>query len=143
MQESDIQKLLDEGIAAAKAAQPSAGPAGQKRLRRLSSAKDPQRERARHLLQKVTELDDTNLRAWLWLSTVTDDLNEQRLCLTNALLLDPNHKAAQAGLELVEKQIAAEEAKKAPPPPKPRPPAATPEPPPADDSPARPVTPKC
>lgn len=135
MQELDIQQLLNKGIAAAKAAQQDQLP--QKRIRKLSSARNPQKEQARRLLQKVTELDDTNVRAWLWLSTVVDDLDEQRLCLSNALMLEPHNKAAQAGLDLLEQKAAAEQANappatapvKAKPPPQP---AETESPPPPD-----------
>ena len=113
MDASEIQKLLREGIAAAKAAQqqPAQGQPGQRPIRRLSSTRNAQKERARQLLLQVTELDDTNIQAWLWLSTVTDDLSEQRLYLSNALLLDPHHKAARVGLAQVDKQMSAAGAK--------------------------------
>ena len=100
MDEPDLQILLREGIAAAKAAQqepesPDKPP--QKRIYRLGAAKVSQRERARQLLLQVIELDETNILAWLWLSTVLDDLEEKKVCLENVLTLDPTHKAARPG----------------------------------------------
>ncbi len=108
MQNPDIQKLLSDGIAAAKAAQknlPAQYQPGNKPIRRLSSPKDVQKEQARQLLQQVTELDDTNIQAWLWLSTVMDNFDDKRLCLSNVLLLDPTNKPALAGLAWLEKQV--------------------------------------
>lgn len=101
MDESELQTLLREGIAAAKAAQqepesPEKPP--QKRIYRLGAAQVSQRERARQLLLQVIEIDETNILAWLWLSTVLDDLEEKKVCLENVLTLDPTHKAALAGL---------------------------------------------
>jgi tetratricopeptide (TPR) repeat protein len=72
-----LQTLLREGIDAARAGQ---------------------KERARELLQQVVETDQTNLQAWLWLSSVVDEWADKHVCLENVLTLDPNHQAAQAGL---------------------------------------------
>ncbi len=101
MDKSSIQALLREGITAAKLAQqksasadvPSARP-----IRRLTAAKVNQRERARELLLRVTELDEQNILAWLWLSTVVDTPEEKQTCLENVLTLDPNNKHALTGL---------------------------------------------
>jgi tetratricopeptide (TPR) repeat protein len=84
---SSVQALLQEGIAAAKLAQQKLVPAGA----------NP-REQARELLFRVIELDEENVSAWLWLSTVVDTQEEQQTCLENVLLLDPPNKHAQAGL---------------------------------------------
>lgn len=101
MDEPDLQTLLHEGIAAAKAAQAESDLADKSqpgRLRRLGTAKTSQRERARQLLLRVTELDETNITAWLWLSTVLESLDEKQVCLENVLTIDPNNKAARTGL---------------------------------------------
>ncbi|MBI1881290.1 MAG: tetratricopeptide repeat protein [Chloroflexi bacterium] len=101
LDEPDLQALLREGIAAAKAAQQEANAQDtppQSKIRRIGPAKTSQRERARQLLLQVTELDETNITAWLWLSTVLDSAEEQQICLENALTLDPENKAARAGL---------------------------------------------
>lgn len=91
--EPDLQKLLNEGIAAARAGQ---------------------KEQAQQLLLQVTDLDETNLLAWLWLSGVVKTRAEQEICLENVLDLDPNHKVAQQALARLRQQ---------PPTPPPEPPA--------------------
>src|SRR5512137_586382 len=78
-----LQMLLREGIEAARAGQ---------------------KERARELLQEIVETDQTNLQAWLWLSSVVDEWADKRVCLENVLTLDPNHQAAQAGLAWLDRQ---------------------------------------
>ena len=78
-----LQTLLREGIDAARAGQ---------------------KERARQLLQQVVETDETDLQAWLWLSSVVDEGADKRVCLENVLTLDPNHQAAQAGLAWLDRQ---------------------------------------
>ncbi|MBE7556363.1 MAG: tetratricopeptide repeat protein [Anaerolineales bacterium] len=126
MDEPDLQTLLREGIAAAKAAQAEAAlvdKSQSSRIHRIGAAKTSQRERARQLLLRVTELDETNITAWLWLSTVLDSLAEKQVCLENVLTLDPDNKAARAGLARLD-QLArsapsqAEPSKIVPPPPR-------------------------
>lgn len=109
MQQSEVQALLREGIAAAKAGQKKTGPTRgqQKRIYRIDPDRIKQREQARDLLTQVVELDETNVIAWLWLSTVMDDLAEKRLCLENVLVLDPDNKPAQNGLAQLDRQVAA------------------------------------
>ncbi len=74
---AEVNRLLAQGIAAAQA--------GQQR-------------QAYHLLLDVIELDQHNELAWLWLSTVTRDLNDQRICLENVLTLNPNNTLARERL---------------------------------------------
>jgi tetratricopeptide (TPR) repeat protein len=78
-----VDELLQEGIAAAKSGQ---------------------RERAYNLLMQVVEEDRDNVLAWLWLSGVTDRLNEREICLENVLALDPTNAAARKGLAQVREQ---------------------------------------
>jgi Flp pilus assembly protein TadD len=104
---SNLQILLREGIAAAKAAhQKPASQSGQP----VHPNPTTQREKARQLLLRVTELDEHNIPGWLWLSTVMDTLEEQRICLDNVLTLDPDNQPAQAGLARLD-QLAALPAK--------------------------------
>ena len=49
---------------------------------------------------------ETNLQAWLWLSSVVDEWADKRVCLENVLTLDPNHQAAKAGLAWLDQQVA-------------------------------------
>ncbi|HNT73378.1 MAG TPA: tetratricopeptide repeat protein [Anaerolineae bacterium] len=80
-----ISQLLQRGIAAARAGQTA---------------------EARRLLTRVTELDENNVPAWLWLSGVVQTMRDRRLCLENVLTLDPTNAAAQAGLKWLNAQAA-------------------------------------
>ena len=100
VRQQKADRLLREGIAAAKAGQ---------------------RERARELLMRVVERDEENVSAWLWLSGVVDSLDDRQVCLENALTLDPNNAAAHKGLDWVRKQKETQ----APPPAETVPPAET------------------
>jgi hypothetical protein len=82
-QRHDLRDLLHQGIAAAKSGQ---------------------RERARDLLTAVVEEDERVALAWLWLSGVVDGLEEQEICLENALTLEPDNAAAHKGLAWVRQQ---------------------------------------
>jgi tetratricopeptide (TPR) repeat protein len=100
----DIRALLKAGIVAAKTAQ--ANHTGS-RIRRLTPTDDiDPRQKARDLLQKVVSLDPLNIPAWLWLSTVVDDLDDKQVCLDNVLYLDPTNKPAQVGLVRLAEQAA-------------------------------------
>lgn len=81
----NVDEILAEGIAAAKAGE---------------------RERARNLLMRVTQLDGQRLSAWLWLSGLVEGLEDQEACLENALALDPGNHAAAKGLAVVRKKRA-------------------------------------
>jgi len=101
MNEKKIHKLLLEGVAAAKVAQQrpaqSAGGYSQREIEQY-------RERARELLLEVVEYDNNNIQAWLWLSTVMNDLSDKAACLQNILTLDPGNKQAQAGLDWIKRR---------------------------------------
>ena len=73
----DINELLRQGIAAAKA--------GQNR-------------QARDLLLQVVGRDEINEQAWLWLSSVVESPDDRRLCLENVVAINPDNVHAQAGL---------------------------------------------
>jgi tetratricopeptide (TPR) repeat protein len=63
----------------------------------VAAAKAGQRERARDLLTRVTELDPNNAPAWLWLSGVTTTLADRIPCLEHAAALEPeNTRIVQA-----------------------------------------------
>ncbi|MCA9881372.1 MAG: hypothetical protein KC708_00305 [Anaerolineae bacterium] len=53
---------------------------------------------ARVLLEKAIELDDYNEEAWLWLSAVVDTKEEQRTCLENVLVINPDNERARNGI---------------------------------------------
>jgi tetratricopeptide (TPR) repeat protein len=76
------------------------------------------KDEARALLLKATDIDQYNEDAWLWLSGLLESPEEQRQCLENVLVINPANERARKGLDhLLGK------AKPAPPP--------APEPPPA------------
>jgi hypothetical protein len=71
--------------------------------------------RAKDLLLKAVDIDAKNEQAWMWMSAVVDSLEEQQVCLENALRLNPNNDRAKKGLEVVAQKISAT-AKPTPPP---------------------------
>lgn len=72
----------------------------------IAAAKAGQREQACTLLLRVTELDEHNLTAWLWLSGLLDRLEDREVCLENVLTLDPANETARQGLLAVRRQLA-------------------------------------
>ncbi|MBN1954497.1 MAG: hypothetical protein JW900_05530 [Anaerolineae bacterium] len=83
----DLDDLLRQGIAAARAGQ---------------------RDQAYNLLLRVVEQDERNVTVWLWLSGVTESLEDKEVCLENVLTLDPDNAAAHKGLKWVHDQIKAQ-----------------------------------
>lgn len=107
MQARDLQRLLHEGIAAAKVAQQLPASKSQTTFNTAQtylSNTSEYREHARETLLQVVEQDHTCVEAWLWLSTVVDDMNARYTCLSNVLALDPDNKQAKAGLAWIERQ---------------------------------------
>lgn len=90
---TEVTKLLQRGIAAAKA-------------RRT--------EEARQALILVTELDDRNEQAWLWLSGVVESLEDRRVCLENVLAINPDNRHAQSGLDWLDQQVPPAEEERCP-----------------------------
>jgi hypothetical protein len=76
--QDDIQNLLKQGVEAARAGD---------------------RERAKDLLQQVTDLDSNNERAWFLLANLTDDPEEKRIYLENVLYINPGNEKAQQMLK--------------------------------------------
>lgn len=54
---------------------------------------------ARALLDKVLEVDEYNENAWLWMSASVETPDEQRTCLENVLVINPNNQKARQGLK--------------------------------------------
>ncbi|HDD25451.1 MAG TPA: tetratricopeptide repeat protein [Chloroflexi bacterium] len=70
----------------------------------IAAAKAGRTQEAQDLLTRAVEADETNVSAWLWLSGVTQDLDERELYLQNVLSLDPDNVAAQHGLAHIRQQ---------------------------------------
>ena len=110
----------------------------------ITAARSGRRKEAYDLLVQLVQADEANEAAWLWLSGVAEDPEEQRLCLENVLHLNPDNTHARKGLAQIEARslpqqpnshrespAAAPSAVKAvppPPPPAPSPPPFTPQP---------------
>ncbi|MFN8376085.1 MAG: hypothetical protein U0694_24820 [Anaerolineae bacterium] len=56
---------------------------------------------ARTLLMKAVELDEYNEQAWLWLSATVETPEEQRTCLENVLVINPNNERARNGIQML------------------------------------------
>lgn len=78
--ERDVARLLQEG---------------------QSAARRGDRPMARALLTQLVEQDPRNEEAWMWLSGVVDNPDEQQICLENALVINPYNAHARKGLEFV------------------------------------------
>ncbi len=77
-QETDVDRLYREGIAAVRAGD---------------------KETGREKLLQVIERDQYHEQAWLWLSATVADREEQIICLENVLTINPNNEAARRGLQ--------------------------------------------
>lgn len=78
---SDLETWLGQGIAAAKAGDAAA---------------------AKELLLYVLKQDERDETAWLWLASVVESEEEQRICLDNVLTIDPANQNARAWLAAME-----------------------------------------
>jgi hypothetical protein len=56
------------------------------------------REIAKRLLADILRADPQNAQAWLWMSGVVETDEQRRECLLRVLAIDPDNRAAQAGL---------------------------------------------
>ncbi len=70
----------------------------------VAAAKRGDKARARDLLVQVTEVDEYNEQAWLWLSGVVESDQEREICLENVLTINPDNSFAQQGLDLLRQQ---------------------------------------
>lgn len=62
------------------------------------------RETARRLMRQVILENPSYAPAWLWMSGLVDDKQQQRECLERVLALDPTCQAARDGLEILKLQ---------------------------------------
>lgn len=75
-------------------------------MRGIAAAKAGQREEARRFLESALRINDMDARPWLWMTATTDDLDERRDYLENALARDPLNQTARRGLAaLTNKEI--------------------------------------
>jgi hypothetical protein len=65
------------------------------------AARKGDRPAARSLLTQVVERDPHNELAWMWLSGVVEEPEEQQICLENVLVINPHNAKARRGLEFI------------------------------------------
>ncbi|HYP41309.1 MAG TPA: hypothetical protein VEX13_13200, partial [Chloroflexia bacterium] len=80
MLDTETERLLGEGKAA---------------------ARNGDKNAARTLLTQVVERDPHNEQAWMWLSGVVAEPEEQQICLENVLVINPHNTKARKGLEFI------------------------------------------
>lgn len=66
-----------------------------------NSARNGDTVSARSYLTQVVERDPHNEQAWLWLSGVATEPEEQQICLENVLVINPYNTRARQGLEFL------------------------------------------
>jgi hypothetical protein len=64
----------------------------------VAAARAGQRKQAYNLLLDAVELDQRSELAWLWLSAVTDNPDDQRICLENVITINPSNAEAHGRL---------------------------------------------
>lgn len=65
------------------------------------AARNGDKNAARTLLTQVVERDPHNEQAWMWLSGVVAEPEEQQICLENVLVINPHNTKARKGLEFI------------------------------------------
>lgn len=66
-----------------------------------NAARKGDKASARALLTQVVERDPHNEMAWMWLSGVVQEPEEQQICLENVLVINPQNAKARRGLEFI------------------------------------------
>lgn len=64
-----------------------------------SALKAGRKADARRALDQAIALDERSEQAWLWMSGVVDNDEEQEICLENVLAINPSNQKAQKGLD--------------------------------------------
>lgn len=67
----------------------------------IAAARAGDTEQAAKLLRRSTELDPTNVEAWIWRSSVADTLADKKAFLAQALELDPENREAKLAMDKV------------------------------------------
>ncbi|MDQ3705475.1 MAG: hypothetical protein M3437_09695, partial [Chloroflexota bacterium] len=66
-----------------------------------NSARNGDTVAARAYLTQVVERDPHNEQAWMWLSGVATEPEEQQICLENVLVINPHNAKARQGLDFL------------------------------------------
>lgn len=70
----------------------------------ITAARAGNRSQARELFLELVEQEPRNETAWLWLSDLVEDVEDQIIALENALTLNPNRPKVQTRLEQLRQQ---------------------------------------
>src|SRR3954452_24725365 len=92
----------------------------------IGAALAGRRDEARAVLTQVVQSDERNEEAWVWLAGTVDDPQDMRICLENALQLNPRNLKAQQGLAWVEQRYGVPQPRESAPLPAPSAPALPP-----------------
>ncbi len=68
----------------------------------IEAAREGKRAEAKRLIAQILDEDDENVKAWWWLSRITEDLDERRIALTTVVQLEPDNAKAQEALRKLE-----------------------------------------
>lgn len=77
-------------------------------VRGVAAAKAGEKDQARFYLEWVLRTDSDRrqkMKAWLWLSEVSDSQAEKRDCLENVLAHEPSHPQARRGLSILDGRL--------------------------------------
>ncbi|GAB4541690.1 MAG: hypothetical protein Kow0063_32750 [Anaerolineae bacterium] len=77
-------------------------------VRGIAAAKAGDSDQARFYLEWVLRTDanrQQKIKAWLWLSEISDDPDEKRDCLENVLAYEPSNPLARRGLAILRGQL--------------------------------------
>jgi micrococcal nuclease len=80
----------------------------------IQAIKGGDKARGRELLADIIQSDLNNELAWLWFSSVANSETEQRKALEQVLKINPDNKAAQRGLAMLNQKLASQGAKAPP-----------------------------
>ncbi len=61
----------------------------------IEAAREGKKAEAKVFFQQIVDLDEKNEKAWMWLASVVETDEERRVCLSNALFINPNNERAQ------------------------------------------------
>ena len=75
----------------------------------ITAAKNGSKRLARRLLERAADMRAGDARPWLWLTEITDDPDEKREYLEQAVAIDPYNAAARRGLALLTGKLQPEE----------------------------------
>ncbi len=67
----------------------------------IEAIKNGQRSRARDLFNRLLRVDNNNADYWLYMSSVVETAKERKICLDNAIRIDPKNQTALRGLSLL------------------------------------------